>query len=260
MSHHSAKVVLVTGAARRLGRAIALEFARNGWDIALHYHRSEESARETGTMIQAMGRRCAPLCGALDSEADARHIASQALNAYGRLDAVVNNASVFHYDAPQDFCAQTLQDHLGPNLIAPIVLAQELARHMAQRDQPAQGAVINLLDQKLWNYNPDFFSYTLTKAALEAATTMLAQSLAPAVRVVGVAPGLTLPSHLQTEDDFKRTHALAPLGQSSTANDIARTVFFLAESPGITGTTVLVDGGQHLQKFSRDFSMMGSGA
>ncbi|MBT9476047.1 SDR family oxidoreductase, partial [Polaromonas sp.] len=117
-------------------------------------------------------------------------------------------------------------------------------------------AVVNLLDQKLWNQNPDFFSYTLSKAALEAAGTMLAMALAPQVRVVGVAPGLTLTSHLLTDEQFAARHKLSPLGRSSTPADVAATVKFALENASITGTTLLVDGGQHLMKFERDFSLM----
>ena len=116
--------------------------------------------------------------------------------------------------------------------------------------------MVNLLDQKLWNQNPDFVSYTLSKAALEAAGTMLALALAPRVRVVGVAPGLTLTSHMLSDDKFAQLHALSPLGRSSTAEDVAATVRFALENRSITGTTLLVDGGQHLMKFERDFSLM----
>ena len=116
--------------------------------------------------------------------------------------------------------------------------------------------MVNLLDQKLWNPNPDFFSYTLSKAALEAATTMLAHALAPQLRVVGVAPGLTLTSHLLSQEKFEQLHQLSPLGRSSTPQDVASAVSFALENPSITGTTLLVDGGQHLMKFDRDFSLM----
>ena len=116
--------------------------------------------------------------------------------------------------------------------------------------------MVNLLDQKLWNQNPDFFSYTLSKAALEAATTMLAMALAPRVRVVGVAPGLTLTSHLLSDDRFAELHRQAPLGRSSTPDDVAATVAFALANRSITGTTLLVDGGQHLMRFERDFSLM----
>ena len=146
------------------------------------------------------------------------------------------------------------------NTATPILLAQALHQHLEARaaagEAQVQGAVVNLLDQKLWNQNPDFFSYTLSKAALEAANTMLALALAPRLRVVGVAPGLTLTSPFLTEEKFQQLHRLSPLGRSSTPEDVAATVQFALENRSITGTTLLVDGGQHLMKFERDFSLM----
>ena len=140
------------------------------------------------------------------------------------------------------------------------MLAQALHSHLLSRNTggelPVNGVVVNLLDQKLWNQNPDFLSYTLSKAALEAANTMLAMALAPLVRVVGVAPGLTLTSHMLSQEQFEALHRLSPLGRSSTAQDVAATVRFALENQSITGTTLLVDGGQHLMKFERDFSLM----
>lgn len=140
------------------------------------------------------------------------------------------------------------------NTGAAILLAQALHAHVSARH--TTGAVVNLLDQKLWNQNPDFFSYTLSKAALEAANTMLAIALAPQLRVVGVAPGLTLTSHLLSKEKFEALHQLSPLGRSSSPADVAATVKFALENSSITGTTLLVDGGQHLMKFERDFSLM----
>ena len=135
---------------------------------------------------------------------------------------------------------------------------QPLADHVRARG--ATGCAVHLLDQKLWNPNPDFFSYTLSKAALRSATTLLAQALAPAVRVVGVAPGLTLDSPwMADEADFQRLHAQSPLGRSSTPDDVAAAVLFALDNPAITGATLLVDGGQHLMRFERDFSMMAAG-
>src|SRR5690606_35911264 len=134
------------------------------------------------------------------------------------VDAVVNNASRFEHDDAASFSYAALHAHLAANTGAPVLLAQGLHEHLAARD--ATGVVVNLLDQKLWNQNPDFFSYTLSKAALEAATTMLALALAPRVRVVGVAPGLTLTSHLLSEDKFRQLHRLSPLGRSSTPADV----------------------------------------
>jgi NAD(P)-dependent dehydrogenase (short-subunit alcohol dehydrogenase family) len=176
---------------------------------------------------------------------------------------VVNSASTFEHDSAASFGFASLDKHLHSNTGAAILLAQALHAHVASRQAagaaPAHAgrcAVVNLLDQKLWNQNPDFFSYTLSKAALEAAGTMLAMALAPQVRVVGVAPGLTLTSHLLTNEQFEARHKLSPLGRSSTPADVAATVKFALENASITGTTLLVDGGQHLMKFDRDFSLM----
>ncbi len=174
----------------------------------------------------------------------------------GPVDAVVNSASLFAHDSFADVGYASLDRHMRSNVGAPILLAQALWQHTASRGAAAQGVVVNLLDQKLWNMNPDFVSYTLSKAALEAATTMLAQALAPQIRVVGVAPGLTLTSDYLSDDQFAQMHRLSPLGRSSTAEDVAATVRFALDNRSITGTTLLVDGGQHLMRFDRDFSMM----
>jgi NAD(P)-dependent dehydrogenase (short-subunit alcohol dehydrogenase family) len=161
----------------------------------------------------------------------------------------VNNASLFDYDNAAEFSTARLDAHMHTNLAAPILLAQALHSITPER---GQAVVINLLDQKLYNMNPDYLSYTLSKAGLQTATVMLAQALAPKVRVVGVAPGLTLISDQQTETEFQKTHQMTPLGRSSTAEDIAKTVCFVADTPSITGTTLLVDGGQHLVPLARD--------
>ena len=195
-----------------------------------------------------------------EDEASVRTLLPRVIEHFGGVDAVVNSASLFEHDNAQSFGFAALEKHLRSNTGAPIVLAQALHQHLQQRaaagEADAQGAVVNLLDQKLWNQNPDFLSYTLSKAALEAAGTMLALALAPRVRVVGVAPGLTLTSHLLSDEKFQQLHALSPLGRSSTSDDVAATVRFALENRSITGTTLLVDGGQHLMKFERDFSLM----
>lgn len=170
------------------------------------------------------------------------------------IDAVVHSAALFEHDEASTFGYALMERHARSNTGAAILLANALHEHLAARD--AHGAVVHLLDQKLWNPNPDFLSYTLSKAALEAATPLLALALAPRVRVVGVAPGLTLASHMLDDDKFAQLHKLSPLGRSSTAQDVAATVKFALENRSITGTTLLVDGGQHLMKFERDFSLM----
>lgn len=249
-------VALVTGAGKRIGRVIALTLAAAGWQVAVHYGRSQDEAARTVADIAAEGGSAHAFACDLSDEAAVGALAAGVVAHFGRLDAVINNASLFEYDDAASFSGEMLRAHLGPNLVAPVVLARDLAAHVRARGDDVRGVVVNLLDQKLWNYNPDFLSYSLTKAAMEAANTMLAQALAPAVRVVGVAPGLTLPSHLQSEADFARTHRLAPLGKASDPRSVADAVLFAATNPAITGTTILVDGGQHLVGFERDFSLM----
>lgn len=245
-------VVLVTGAAQRLGRAIALELAAQGWAVAVHYRGSAAAAAETVAEARAAGAPAEGFAADLSDEAACGALVGRVVDHFGRLDAVVNNASLFEYDTVADFGYAAMERHWRANTGAPVVLARELHRHLAGRSDDARGAVINLLDQKLWNPNPDYLSYTLSKAALEAATTLLAQALAPAVRVCGVAPGVTLLSGPMNAAEFERAHRLTPLERSSTPADIARAVRFLLDSPAITGTTLLVDGGQHLQAQPRD--------
>jgi NAD(P)-dependent dehydrogenase (short-subunit alcohol dehydrogenase family) len=164
---------------------------------------------------------------------------------------VVNNASTFNDDNPATFTMASMDQHWRANTAPAVFLAQALHAHVSAAGH-SSGCVINLLDQKLWNLNPDYFSYTLSKAALQAATVMLAQALAPQIRVCGVAPGVTLMSGPMTEAEFTAAHKMTPLQRSSTPQDIAHAVRFLIESPAITGTTLMVDGGQHLSHQPRD--------
>ena len=247
-------VVLVTGAARRLGREIALALAAGGWQVAVHYRESAEDAIKTVADCSRLSCASAAFHADLAVEAEVRGLLPRVIAHFGRVDAVVNSASTFEHDTAASFGFAALDKHLHSNTGAAILLAQALHAHVSTRN--ASGAVVNLLDQKLWNQNPDFFSYTLSKAALEAAGTMLAMALAPQVRVVGVAPGLTMTSHLLSDEAFEARHKLSPLGRSSTPADVASTVKFALENSSITGTTLLVDGGQHLMRFERDFSLM----
>ena len=282
----AAPVVLVTGAAKRLGREIALALAAGGWRVAVHYRSSEAEASQTAADCARLTDGSAIFAADLSDEAAVRALLPRVAAQFGRVDAVVNSASTFEHDSAASFGFASLDKHLHSNTGAAILLAQALHAHVAVRQAQAQSAgaetgvdvnmdthaaaamtaaatahasrcaVVNLLDQKLWNQNPDFFSYTLSKAALEAAGTMLALALAPLVRVVGVAPGLTLTSALLSDEQFAARHKLSPLGRSSTPGDVAATVKFALENSSITGTTLLVDGGQHLMRFERDFSLM----
>lgn len=250
----TARTVLVTGSARRLGRAIALALAKAGWNIAVHYRESKDDAAATVRECAAAGVQAHAFRCDLADEGAARALVPAAIARFGTLGAVVNNASLFEHDSARSFGYASMEAHLRANTGPAVLLAQALHEHVDARG--ATGCVVNMLDQKLWNQNPDFFSYTLSKAALEAANTMLAHALAPRVRVVGVAPGLTITSHMLTAEKFEALHALSPLGRSSTPEDVASAVRFALENRSITGTTLLVDGGQHMMKFDRDFSVM----
>jgi NAD(P)-dependent dehydrogenase (short-subunit alcohol dehydrogenase family) len=247
------QTVLITGAARRIGREIALHFARAGWDVAVHYGTSAADAQQTVADIKALGRKAVALQADLSDERQTAALIPAAGAALGGLTALVNNASVFENDVAANFSYASLTRHMAPNLAAPIVLARALHQSLAEGEQ---GVVVNLLDQKLYQYNPDFLSYSLTKAALQAATIMLAQALAPKVRVVGVAPGLTMPSYLQDDAAFARTQALSLTGKSGSASDVAAAVLFAATNGSMTGSTILVDGGQHLKGLDRDVSFL----
>jgi NAD(P)-dependent dehydrogenase (short-subunit alcohol dehydrogenase family) len=246
----SRPVALVTGSARRVGRAIALDLAANGWDVALHYRHSAAEAVATEGEARACGAAAACFMADLGDEAACRALVPAVLQRFGRLRAVVNNASLFEYDDVQTFGHALMERHWRSNVAPAILLAQALHAHL--KESAETGCVVNLLDQKLWNPNPDYLSYTLSKAALEAANTLLAQALAPTVRVCGVAPGVTLPSGPMNDGEFGDAQRLTPLRRSSTPADVARAVRFLLESPAITGTTLLVDGGQHLLAQPRD--------
>jgi NAD(P)-dependent dehydrogenase (short-subunit alcohol dehydrogenase family) len=250
MMSEKRKGALVTGAGKRIGRTIALALARQGWDVAVHYHRSRDEALATVEDIRALGVKAVALPCDLSDEHAVKALVPDAGDALGTaLRCVVNNASLFQEDGPADMTLDSFNAHMHANVAAPIWLAQGLHAAIPEGEQ---GVAINLLDQKLFNLNPDFLSYTLSKAALHTATTMLAQSLAPKLRVAGVAPGITLVSGEQSEEGFARAHRQTPLGRSSTPEDVAATVCFIASNPAITGTTILVDGGQHLIPLQRD--------
>jgi NAD(P)-dependent dehydrogenase (short-subunit alcohol dehydrogenase family) len=245
----SSNVALVTGAARRLGREIALALARDGWDIAVHYATSRKDAAQTVTEIEALGRRAIAVNRDLAVESGVKSLLEECAHELDQVSCIVNSASVFEYDDAAGFGTEILLRSMRINVAAPVLLAQSLHADLTPKER---GVVINLLDQKLFNPNPDFLSYTLSKAALQHATVLLAQAFAPRLRVVGVAPGLTMESPGQTEAGFALAHAQTPLGQSSTPADIADAVVYLAKAQAVTGTCLVVDGGQHLAASARD--------
>ena len=251
-AHGSRPVVLVTGAARRIGRAVALHLASAGWDVAVHFRGSADDARRTCAELRECGARAEAFGAELHDEAQTRALLPSVLQVFGRVDALVNNASMFEHDTAQTVDAARALEQYRVNTLAPVLLAQALHAHL--RARAARGCAVNLLDQKLWNPNPDHFSYTLSKAALREANTLLAQALAPELRVVAVAPGLTLGSPLIDEQRLRQVQARGPLGEGPRAEDVADAVLFALRNRALTGCELLVDAGQHLRPSERDFA------
>lgn len=232
-------VALVTDAAGTVGRAIALALARQGWQLALHYQEEQAPPALTALLqeCQALSAKAIAVRCRLSDEKDIAALLPAVAAALGHVRCLVNNASRIEPDTAQTFSPASLARHMQENLAAPLQLAQELYA-ATLKSAGAQAVVINLLDQKLFNPQPDLLSYTLSKAALHEATTLLAQAFAPQVRVVGIAAPL----------------AAAGSVLDCTVEDIAATVCFVAASSAITGSTLLVDGGQHLHPHPRDLS------
>ena len=247
----------MTGAAKRLGREIALHFARQGWDVAVHYGRSEQEAQETVREIEMMGVKTQAFQADLADEKVTKDLFLAVSKAFPNLACLVNSASIFEYDRANSdtpLSGKSLQDHMQVNLTAPILLSQLMFEYQKNQSNKSDiiPAAIQLLDQKLINLNPDYLSYTLSKAALLTSVEVLAVDFAPHLRMIGLAPGITLTSGDQTEAGFTQAHQMTPLGKSSTPSDIAKAAVFLASSNAITGTTLYVDGGQHLLPSTRD--------
>jgi NAD(P)-dependent dehydrogenase (short-subunit alcohol dehydrogenase family) len=244
--------LLVTGAGKRLGRAVALAAGARGWDVIVHYHASRAAAEETAAAIRAGGAKAALVEGNLSAPAAAEAAIEAAAKAAGAPPAgLVNCAAIFEWDDAATFTAENFRRHMETNALAPTQLSLAFARAL-----PADGcgAIVNFLDFKLASPYPDHFSYTLSKYALAGATEMMARALAPRVRVNAVAPGYVLPAPGQAEADHKRLHAQNPLRHGVTPDDITDAVLFLLANPALTGQTVFVDSGLRFQAHERDFA------
>ena len=237
------KTALVTGAARRVGRAIALALAGEGWNVAVHYGNSAEAAQETADELRALGVRAAAVQADLTEETQLRALIGQCEAALGPVGLLVNNASNFERDSLAGATRSSWDRHMDPNLWAPIVLMQEFAAGLADDHD---GAVVNVIDQRVWNLNEDFLSYTLSKVGLWGATRTLALELAPRIRVNGVGPGPILPSIHQDQEKFDRQAVATPLQHGASPREVADAVLFLAGATSVTGQMIAVDSGQHL--------------
>lgn len=234
---------LVTGAGKRIGRAIALMLGREGWAVAVHYRRSRGDAEAVVREIAASGGRAAAIGTDLAREAEVETLVPRAIEALGPLGCLVNNASVFENDAALAATRESWDRHLETNLRAPFVLMQHFAR---QLPADAEGAIVNLLDERVWSLTPYFISYSLSKAGLWALTQSMALALAPRIRVNGIGPGPTLPSPRQSEAQFRRQQEMMPLRRGTSPAEIADAVRFILSTPAMTGQMIALDGGQHL--------------
>lgn len=238
------KTALVTGAAKRIGRAIATTLARAGYDIAVHYGTSREEAQAVVAELQTFGVRAVPVQADLGDVDQAARLMANTREALGAVTVLINNASVFADDRVATVTSESWRTHIDTNLLAPILLAQAFA---AQADLPADASIINLIDQRVLKPSPVFFSYGLSKAGLWHATRILAQDLAPRIRVNAIGPGPTLKSIHQTQADFDREARATLLQKPTSPEEVAATVLYLLNAPSVTGQMICVDSGQHLE-------------
>ncbi len=241
--------VLVTGAGRRLGRAIALDLANRGWRVAVHYGASAEAARALVAEILAKGGKAAALPADLSRIDTLALLVEACAKTVGPPTCLINNAARFERDTVATLTAESWEAHLDVNLRAPVFLSQAFA---ASLPAGATGNVVNLIDQKVLRLNPDYFSYTIAKAALWTATRTMAQALAPRIRVNAVAPGPVIKARGQSETEFEGEFRSTLLKRKVSPEEVVAAIRFLIDSPSITGQMIALDGGQHLAFESRE--------
>ena len=237
------RTALVTGAAHRIGRAIALDLAEQGFDLAIHYNRSDEAAEELAVQIRGMGRRAATLAADLGHEEETASLIGRAAEALGPVGCLVNNASRFEFDVWDKATRESWDIHMEANLRAPFLLSQGMASALPDE---AEGVIVNLLDQRVWNLTPYFITYTLSKAALWTLTQTLALALAPRIRVNAIGPGPTLKSERQKEDHFRMQWDATPLQHGAIPEEIAAGIRYIVAARSMTGQMIALDGGEHL--------------
>src|SRR5258708_39096227 len=237
------KTVLITGAGERMGRAIALDLARHGWNIGLHFNSSEKEARATEADARTSGVKVALLKADLSQERESAALVERAVKELGPLSALVNSASIFESDEWYSADRASWDKHMETNLRAPFVLSQQFAR---QVPRTGHGAIVNLIDQRVLKPTPQFISYSVSKAALFWLNTTLAQALAPRVRVNAVGPGPVMRNERQSAADFDRQRESTLLGRGAEPQDLCEAVRYLLAAANVTGQMIAVDGGQHL--------------
>lgn len=236
--------MLITGAAKRIGRTIALEMAPRGWQIAVHHHDSQSEAEETVSLIESAGGKAFAVQCDLSVRSQSEQLIEQCAALAGEpISVLINNASIFENDDAMTVSNESWDKHMEVNLHAPFLLSQALAKTL---DSGAEGNIINIIDQRVLKLNPQYMSYTLSKSGLWSLTRTLAQSLAPAIRVNAIGPGPTLSSIHQSDSDFGREATSVMLGKGPELKEIANTIAYILDTPSMTGQMIALDGGQHL--------------
>jgi NAD(P)-dependent dehydrogenase (short-subunit alcohol dehydrogenase family) len=237
---------LVTGAGKRLGRAFAIALADAGFPVIVHAREADTAADETRSLIEGAGGHAAVVAADLSDRSAVSTLIGRAAESFGPLGLLVNCASVFEDDRMGSITPESWDLHFSTNLYAPVMLAQAFAAQAERLPEGGDPSIVNILDQRVLKPNPQFFSYSLTKAALHWATITLAQALAPRVRVNGIGPGPTLPNAMQTPEAFAAEAEATLLGRASTLGDLERALLYLADARAVTGQMIAVDSGQHL--------------
>lgn len=245
--------ILITGGGRRIGASIAKALAADGWFVYIHCHKSFDEAELVLSDIRKNHGDGIVIVEDLSLDGAAERVIKQTIQGPVPVIAMINNASLFEYDSIETVTETSLNEHFSINVRSPILLSRAFSSSLSN-DQ--KGCIINILDNKIYAINPDYLSYTISKIALQGATSALAMALAPKVRVNGIAPGITLESGNQGEENFKKGQEMSPIGQVSTVNDIIRAILFILESDAINGHIITIDGGQHLQKLERDVAFI----
>lgn len=258
--------VMITGAGKRIGRALALDFAAQGWTVAAHYNTSFAETAALVAEIKARGGKAQAFQADLAVEADVQALVPAIVKEIGPLGCLVNNASTFEHDTLETASRESWDQHIEPNLRAPLVLTQGLVRALKGQTEvnsegeavPLNGAVINMIDQRVWNPTPQYLSYALSKAGLWALTKSLAIELAPRIRVNGIGPGPALPNARQNEKDFVAQCATMPLGIGTSPEEICVAARFILATVSMTGQMIALDGGEHLgwAQASRDHQFL----
>ncbi len=235
--------VLITGAAKRIGKALALGMGSDGWRVVLHYRSSDDDAESVAQMIRDQGGEAFTVQADLSDEEQVESLIARSVEQAGPLSCLINNASIFEEDSVETASRQSWDDHMQVNLRTPFVLIQGFRE---QLPEGLEGNVVNIIDQRVWNLTPHFLTYTLSKAGLWTLTQTLALALAPNIRVNAIGPGPVLPSARQTEEAFIEQWSSLPMRRNVTLEEIVDAVRFILDAPSMSGQMIALDGGQHL--------------